>query len=92
MYKELLNALQVQARMQTLKERIFAHVNEVLGEVEEPALPAVKSGPWRKAWEKATRFLRRSNGEAQSDHELREKLQELHEDINAQISNEVRPK
>lgn len=75
--------------MQTLKEKIFAHVNEVLSDVEEPALPAVRSGPWKKAWEKATKFLRRSSGESQSDSELKERLQELHQDINSQISNEV---
>ena len=81
--------VQVQARMQTLKEKLFAHVNEVLDGVEEPVLPAVRSGPWKSVWEKATRFLRRSGNEAHSDQELKHKLQELHQDIKGQISNEV---
>ena len=78
--------------MQTLKEKLFAHVNEVLEGVEDPTLPAVRSGPWRKAWEKAFHFLRRSQRETQNDSELREKLQELHQDIQNQVSSEVRRK
>ena len=74
--------------MQTLRERLFAHVTEVADAVEEPKLAAVKSGPWRKAWEVAGKILRRSS-QAQSDGELREKLQELHADIQGQLSNEV---
>lgn len=89
MIKGNVNGLQVQARMQTLKEKLFAHVNEVLEGVENPTLPAVRSGPWRKAWEKAVHFLRRSNTETQNDSELREKLHDLHQDIQNQVSSEV---
>lgn len=81
--------LQVQARMQTLKEKLFAHVNEVLEGVENPTLPAVRSGSWKRAWEKAVNFLRRSSRESHNDYELREKLHELHQDIQSQVSSEV---
>ncbi len=75
--------------MQTLKEKLFAHVSEVLEGVDTPTLPAVRSGPWRQAWENAVNFLRRSRVENYNDSELREKLQELHQDIQNQIGSEV---
>ena len=80
---------QVQARMQTLKERLFDHVTEVLESNREPDLVEASKG-WRKAWEKAKNFLKLSHGSS-SNSQLQEKLQELHAEINSQIANEVRP-
>lgn len=79
--------VQVRARMQTLKERLFDHVTEVLECDREPQLPAASKG-WRNTWEKAVRFLKREN-ESPTDSQLQERLQELHEDIHSQISTEV---
>jgi hypothetical protein len=66
--------------MQHLKERLFEHVAEVLDEVEQPRLPAVKAGPWRKIWEKSARIRARRGGQDNSsDTHLRELLQDLHQ-------------
>ena len=91
-------ALQVQARMQDLKERLFSHVAAVLEATEDsPAAVRVRSGRWKGVWDKAMRFFKRdsvthSDGEAADIHnaDLQATLEELHNDIQEQISAEVR--
>ncbi|KAK9809277.1 hypothetical protein WJX73_000125 [Symbiochloris irregularis] len=88
---------EVQARMQDLKERLFSHVAAVLEATEDsPAAVRVRSGRWKGVWDKALRFLRResvthSDGEAAEIHnaDLQATLEELHNDIQEQISAEV---
>ena len=84
--------LQVQMRMQTLKERLFQHVSAVLEASEEsPAAALVRTGRWKSVWDKAVRFLapQHGSGNAQAA-ELQATLGELHQDIQNQISAEVR--
>jgi len=77
--------------MQGLKERLFEHVAEVLDGAEPPRLPGVKTGRWKKIWEKSVKFIARGGPqENRSDVQLRELLQDLHQDINAQIEAKVR--
>ena len=83
--------MQVQMRMQTLKEKLFLHVAAVLEATEDsPASSLVRTGRWKAAWDKATRFLARSSSaEAAHAAELQATLSELHHDIQSQIGAEV---
>ena len=82
--------MQVQGRLQTLKERLFEHVEEVLDFSREPTLTAVRSGRWRSVFDKAVQFFTRRGGEASSSRvDMQAKLQDLHDSINAQIEAEV---
>ena len=84
--------LQVQARMQTLKEKLFAYVNEVLDTSREPELPAVRTGRWRRVFEMAASFFRHGSGaQADSQTQLQATLQDLHNEINRQIELEACP-
>ena len=78
--------------MQTLKEKLFAYVNEVLDTSREPELPAVRTGRWRRVFEMATSFFRHGSGaQADSQTQLQATLQDLHNEINRQIELEARP-
>lgn len=87
---------QVQGRMQTLKEKLFHHVGAVLEAGEDhPASALVGTGRWKAVWEKAKSFLGRGGhagpaGDAHAAGDLQATLAELHQDIQAQISAEVR--
>ena len=85
--------------MHDLKERLFSHVAAVLEATEDsPAAVRVRSGRWKSVWDKAMRLFKRdsvthSDGEAADMHnaDLQATLEELHNDIQEQISAEVRP-
>ena len=84
--------MQVQARMQMLKERLFLHVNAVLEANEDsPSSSLVRTGRWKAAWDKAVRFLARQQGPSTNSQaaDLQATLAELHQDIQDQISAEV---
>lgn len=83
--------MQVQTRMQTLKERLFQHVTAVLTANEDSVASAVvSSGRWKVVWDKAKRFLPLAGSSgAQSQAALQTTLAELHQDIQDQIGAEV---
>ncbi len=92
---------QVRGRMQQLKEALFAKVAAVLDPAARPAdaaVPgAVAAGRWRAVFDKGARLWSRSRGGggggagADARAELQRQLEDLHADIQGQISAEARP-
>ena len=77
--------LQVQQRMQRLKEKLFRDISNVL----EPSRQH-PPGRWQEAWYRAGRFLNRRPGRSEAHQlELQTKLYELHAAISSSIEAEV---
>lgn len=77
--------MQVQQRMQRLKEKLFRDVTHVLepNRLHPP-------GRWQEAWHRAARFLNRRPGHTEAHQlELQNKLYELHAAISSSIEAEV---
>lgn len=80
--------MQVQHRMQRLKEKLFGDVSLAL-EVSPPAGPL--RGRWGDTWLRASRFLlQRSGSGDRQQQELQSRLHELHAAISSSIEAEVR--
>ncbi|KAK9830273.1 hypothetical protein WJX72_010744 [[Myrmecia] bisecta] len=83
---------EVQARMQRLKEHLFQHVSAVLDVTADPetVLPPARAGRWRAVWNKAVHFLSRApQTPEQGPRDMQATLEELHNEIQAQIDAEV---
>ena len=88
---------QVRGRMHQLKEELFGKVAAVLDPavapegVDAPVPPAVNTGRWRAVFEKGARFWSRRGGARGADgrEEVQRQLEDLHADIQGQISAEV---
>ena len=88
---------QVRGRMHQLKEELFGKVAAVLDPAvapegaDSPVPPAVNTGRWRAVFEKGARFWSRRGGARGADgrEEVQRQLEDLHADIQGQISAEV---
>ena len=90
---------QVRGRMHQLKEELFGKVAAVLDPAvapegaDAPVPPAVNTGRWRAVFEKGARFWSRRGSAARgadARDEVQRQLEDLHADIQGQISAEVR--
>lgn len=75
--------------MQSLKERLFAHVTEALDVAKEPTLQAVKTGRWRRALDAMLSLLPGRSLAQESSAHFQEVLAQVHYEINDLIKTEV---
>ena len=63
--------VQVQARMQGLRERLFEQITAALDPSEE-ASKVVKTGAWKAVWSKASAFFSRRSADSQAQTDLQQ--------------------